>query len=69
MGRDGMGQVPCRGACNRIEIKLLCLGQGNGNHPVLERKRRMNNRIVLDIERINAEGLRKIVSPDKRGLA
>ena len=63
---DGVGEVPGRGAGDRLETELLRLGDRHRDDAVLERVRRVG-RIVLDPHLTQSEPVCKPVGADQRG--
>ena len=55
LGGDRVGEVPRRGAGDRIEPELLRLREGDGDDAVLEREGGMAVGVVLDVDLSQAE--------------
>ena len=68
VGGHRVGQVAGRGAGRHLEPELARLGQGDRDHPVLERAGRVG-RVVLDPQLAQAELGGQAVGPHQRGEA
>ena len=68
-GGGGVGQVAGGGATHRGEAQLPGAGEGHTHHPVLKRKRRHVDAVVLDVEALEAEPLGQVAGLEQRRKA
>src|SRR5205823_8222142 len=58
-------RVPGRSARHGFIAELAGSSQGDGHHAILKRKSRVIDRVVLDVERVQAQLVPEVLRPDQ----
>ncbi len=66
LGAHRAGQIPRRGAGDRLETQFLSACQRHGDHAVFERERRVTDGVVFDVEFFHAQFAGQIVRFEER---
>ena len=66
MGGDGIGQIAGRGTGNGFKSQFASPGQRDGHDAIFERERGMIDRIVLNVELVEAEVGAEILGAHQR---